>query len=465
MFIQPTEPYSPKLIAMGLVISAAVFWLLTLQSVEAPIVWCLSITLLTAFYWVSGALPIPAASLIPFVLFPISGILTFREAGASLGNHIIILLMGGFMIAKGLEKANLHQRFAIMLLRSIGAKGGIRLIFAFMICGASLSMWISNTASCLILLPIAMAVLKQTDDDDLYLPVLLAVAFSCNLGGIGTLVGTPTNLVFAGVYQTVANQEFGFMRWLKIGFPVLLIGIPLITLWLGRSISKSKPIALPKLGAWSSAEKRVLAVFLLIVFLWIFRLEPFGGWSTWTGIKTAGDSTVALLGVLLMFLIPSGSEKKNSGLLDWATASDIPWGMLILFAGGITIAAAFKSSGTAQLIGDMLAGLANLPPFAILLVVCLSVTFLTEITSNVATTTLLMPILAAAATSAQMPVEFLMVPAAMSASCAFMLPVATTPNAIVFGSGHVTVKQMAHEGIVINLMMAVVISGVCYFML
>ncbi len=461
-----TESYSAPKLVVGLVSSLVIYSLLTWLQFEHIIIWCLSITCLTAFYWISGAIPIPAASLIPFVLFPITGVLTFKQASSSLGDHIIILLMGGFMIARGLEKANLHKRFALIILNAVGGKGGKRLVIAFMLCGALLSMWISNTASCLVLMPIAMAVLKQAEDESLYVPTLLGIAFSCNIGGIGTLVGTPTNLLFAGVYQTLSGEEFAFLQWMKIGVLVVVIGLPLMAFWLCRNIQSAKSIALPQVGSWSSAEKRVLAVFGFVVFLWVFRLEPFGGWSNLSGISTVGDSTIALLGVLFMFIIPSNNQDKpKEALLDWETASNIPWGMLILFAGGITVAKAFQYSGTAELMGNALSSAVTLHPLLLTFIIAIGVVFLTDITSNVATTSLLMPVLGATAMANNLPIEMLMIPAAMAASCAFMLPVATAPNAIVFGTGKVSVRQMAQEGIVLNVVMGMVISVICYLLL
>lgn len=448
----------------GPIAAFLLYLILSASGIENQISLTLAITLLTAIWWVTEALPIPATSLLPFVLFPLFGVLTHQEAAAGLGAHVILLLMGGFMIAKGLEKSELHKRIALGILHKVGGHGGKGLVFAFMISGALLSMWISNTATCLVLMPIAIAVMSQLNDKRLNTPIILGIAFSCNLGGIATLVGTPPNLVFAGVYEEISGSEFGFMRWLKIGLPIVVLGLPLMGLWLTRSVQAGQPVQLPTIGLWSSAERRVLGVFALIVFLWVFRLEPFGGWSGLVNIKTAGDSTIALLGVALMFLIPSG-RAKGDRLLNWETAVDIPWGMLLLFAGGITIARAFQESGTAELIGQVLSSTTDMHPFLLILSICLAVTFLTEITSNVATTTLLMPILAAAAMASSIPIELMMVPAAMSASCAFMLPVATAPNAIAYGSGYASMKQMAREGVVLNLIMALVISSVCYLSL
>lgn len=442
--------------------AAAVFFILLATGFDRAICYTLAITLLTAIWWISEALPIPATSLVPFALFPLFGVLTHQEAASGLGSHVILLLMGGFMMAKGLEKSELHRRLALTILAKVGARGGKSLVFAFMISGAVLSMWISNTATCLILMPIALAAAAQLNDKRMYAPLVLGIAFSCNLGGIATLIGTPPNAIFSGIYEQVSGEEFGFLRWMKIGVPVVVVGLPLMGLWITRNIVSTGTVDVPSTGKWSVAESRIVWVFALIVLLWIFRLEPFGGWSGLLGIKTAGDSTVALLGVLLMFLIPAD---KGERLLDWKTAATIPWGTLLLFAGGITIAKAFQASGTAEMIGGNLSALTHVHPLLLILTICLAVTFLTEITSNTATTTLLMPILAAASTAASLPIELMMVPAAMSASCAFMLPVATAPNAIAYGTGHIEMKQMLREGFVLNLIMATVITASCYFAL
>ncbi|MBC6428767.1 MAG: SLC13/DASS family transporter [Cellvibrionales bacterium] len=420
----------------------------------------LAITLLTAIWWVTEALPIPATSLVPLVGLPLVGVLDQREAAGALGSHLILLLMGGLMLAKGLEKAGLHRRLSLHALRLTGGRGGRRLVLAFMLAGAGLSMWISNTAACLVLLPIALAVIKQLDEPRTGAALILGIAFACNLGGVGTLVGTPPNLVFAGVYEEFSGAEYGFARWLGLGLPTVVLGLPLIWLWLTRGLAAGRRVELPSAGSWTIAERRALVVFGLIVLLWVLRLEPAGGWARWTGIELAGDSTVALFGVVLMFLLPDG---KGGRLLDWQAASDIPWGMLLLFAGGLCIAKGFAASGTSAWLGAGLSGTATLHPLLVILAICLAVTFLTEITSNTATTSLLMPILAAGAVAAGLPMELLMVPAAMSASCAFMLPVATAPNAIAYGSGQVSVGYMARQGLVLNLLMAGVIALVCYF--
>ncbi len=446
---------------MAPAVSLVAYVLFSTSGMDPIIAVTFSITLLTAIWWVTEALPIPATSFVPLVLFPFFGVLTHKEASASFGAHIILLIMGGFMVAKGLEKSQLHKRLALNILQLVGARGGKMLVLAFMISGALLSMWISNTATTLVLMPIALAVISQLPDKRMALPIILGVAFSCNVGGIATLIGTPTNLVFAGVYEEISGEEFGFLRWAKLGLPVMLIGLPLIWLWLTRNLKGRLAVDVPSPGSWTTPERRVSLVFLAIVLLWVFRLEPFGGWSGLLNIKTAGDSTVALLGVVLMFLVPSGAGKGDR-LLDWKTAVDIPWDMLILFAGGLTIAKAFQVSGAAALIGGQLSIVTQIHPFLLILTVCLVVSFLTEITSNMATTSLLMPVLAAAAATANLPIELMMIPATMSASCAFMLPVATAPNAIAYGTGRLHISEMAREGFALNIIMGFVVSTVCY---
>lgn len=439
-------------------------FLFTQTALPKEIIFTLAITLVTAVWWVTEALPVPATSLIPFIAFPLFGVLTHKQAAAGLGAHVILLLMGGFMMAKGLERSGIHRRFAILVLRAVGGHSAARVLFAFMFVGAFLSMWISNTATCLMLMPIALAVLKQLDDDEhLAAPLVLGIAYACSLGGIATLIGTPPNIIFAGVYEQATGSEFGFLRWWLIGLPVVAIGLPLMALWLARHCRRAIIVELPTLEPWAADEKRILAVFGIVIALWIFRTEPFGGWSALLNMPDAGDSTVALFGAALMFMVPG---KPGQRLLDWPTAVDIPWGVLLLFASGITLASAFSESGLSALMGDQLAAITTLfHPFVFTLILALSVSFLTEVTSNTATTTLLMPVLAATAIASDMPPELLMIPAAMSASCAFMLPVATAPNAIVYGSGKVQIKQMMREGVWLNLILGVVIAGVCYLSL
>jgi sodium-dependent dicarboxylate transporter 2/3/5 len=443
----------------GLVVAAACGAAAHFSGLAAPIAWTIAITALTAAWWVTEAIPIPATSLIPFAAFPIAGVIDHREAASALGDHVIVLLMGAFMLSKGLEKSGAHERLALYMIRLVGASGK-RLVAGFMIASAMTSMWVSNTATTLMLMPIALAILARAKDRSLDVPVVLGVAYAASIGGLGTLIGTPPNVIFAGIYERTTGAEYGFLEWMKTGVPVAALGTLLSILWLTRQISVREEVVIPAPGGWTAAEIRTLIVFAAAVILWITRIEPFGGWASWFGLKSAGDSTVALLAVAAMFLIPDG---KGSALLDWKWASDIPWGMLLLFAGGICIAIAFEKSGLSTLIGSSLAGAKSLPPFVLMLLICLVVTFMSELTSNTAVATLVLPVLASVAEGTGLSATILMAPAAMAASSGFMLPVSTAPNAIAYGTGRVTIGEMAREGFALNLMLAVVIAGVCYF--
>ncbi|NWG90988.1 MAG: SLC13/DASS family transporter [Parvularculaceae bacterium] len=431
------------------------------SGLSEPVAWTIAVTTLTAAWWVTEAIPIPATSLIPFAAFPMAGVLTDKEAASALGDHVIVLLMGAFMLSKGLEKSGAHERLALTMIRLVGSSGK-RLVAGFMIASAMVSMWVSNTATTLMLMPIALAVLARAEDRSLDVPIVLGVAYAASIGGLGTLIGTPPNVIFAGIYERTAGVEYGFTRWMATGVPVVAVAIHLSILWLTRRIRFNERVAIPDPGAWTAAEVRTLIVFGVTVLLWVTRSEPFGGWSQWFGVGGAGDSTVALLAVAAMFFIPDG---KGGALLDWKWASDIPWGMLLLFAGGICIAIAFEKSGLSVLIGNALGGARVLHPFALMLVVCLVVTFMSELTSNTAVATLVLPVLAAVADGTGMAPAILMVPAAMAASSGFMLPVSTAPNAIAYGTGRVSVGEMAREGFALNIMLALVIASVCYFFL
>lgn len=436
--------------------------LLQQADVGHPIAWTAAVTLLTAWWWISEALPIPVTSLLPFVLLPAGGIIDYKQASAALGDHVIVLLMGAFMLARGIEQSGVHERFALTLIHRIGAQNGRAMVLAFMISVAAMSMWISNTASVLALLPVAMALVQRCPDRYFQRALLLGLAYAASLGGVATLIGTPPNVIFASVYETFSGEEFGFLRWMSVGVPIVLLGVPTMAWWLTRHVRLQTPLELPVVGPWRAAEKRVLLVFGFIAMLWITRTEPFGGWSALLNLPMVGDATVALFGVVLMFLVP---DDKGERLLNWQTASAIPWGVLLLFAGGICLAKGFVSSGLSAWIGEALLALTSLPLLLQMLLVALVVSFLTEITSNTATATLLMPILASAAVSANQPLYWLMIPAVISCSCAFCLPVATAPNSIIFSSERISIKEMAREGVVLNLIMAVIVSVVCYLVL
>jgi len=422
----------------------------------------LAVTVLCVVWWVFEPIPIPATSLVPLAVLPLLGVVTPQQVGQAYGNSLILLLLGGFILSTALERNGAHRRIALTMVRAFGGSSSRRLVFGFMAASAILSMWISNTATTLMLLPVALAVLEKSEDPQLATPLLLGIAYAASVGGIATPIGTPPNMVFMGVYNELGQGQIGFANWMSFALPIVLVFLPIVALWLTRGLRHQGTVELPTVGAWQAGEVRVLIVFGVTALLWITRSEPLGGWTAWLELDQTNDAMVALLAVVVMFIVPDG---KGERLLDWETAARIPWGMLILFGAGLTIASAFTSSGLSQTIGNGLTGLAALPVFVIMLAICFAVTFLTETTSNTATTTLLMPILAAGAVGAGMDPKLFMIPATISASCAFMLPVATAPNVIMFSTGRFSIKTMAKEGFTLNLIGALIISCMCYLFL
>ena len=424
------------------------------------------LTLLCALWWIFEPIPIPATSMIPLGVMPLLGILDGKQVAQAYGDPLIILLMGGAMLSKAMEKSGAHRRIALGLVNLFGGENQSRLVFGFMVASAALSMWVSNTATTLMLLPVAYAVIDSVENSaesqKLAIALFLGIAYSASIGGLGTPIGSPPNVIFLKVYAETTGSMPSFSQWMVWALPVVVIMIPVAGLWMTRHLKNGTPLEIPKVGVWRDEEIRVLIIFGLTALAWITLREPFGGWTTWFGVPSANYAAVALTAVVLMFVIPNGSGGK---LLDWESASTIHWGVLLLFAGGIAIAKAFAITGISTAIGDALSGVTRLSIIVVIAVVAMAVTFLTEITSNTATTALLMPILAAASLGAGFEPALLMLPAALSASCAFMLPVATGPNAIVFGTGKITVEQMVREGLVLNLIGILVITAVVYFWL
>jgi len=428
------------------------------------------LTVLCALWWIFEPIPIPATAMIPLGVLPLLGILDGKQVAQAYGDPLIILLMGGAMLSKAMEKSGAHRRLALYMVNLFGGDSQRRLVLGFMVASAALSMWVSNTATTLMLLPVAYAVLQSIDSKGanaadakkLAVPLFLGVAYAASIGGLGTPIGSPPNIVFLKIYGEATGSIPSFTQWMLWGLPVVILLLPLAALWITRNLGDAEPLKIPQAGAWRSEEARVLVIFFLTAVAWITLREPFGGWSQWLNVPSANYAAVALTSVILMFILPNGQGGK---LLDWESASAIHWGVLLLFAGGIAIAKAFTVTGISASIGESLSAVTRLSIIALILVVALTVTFLTEITSNTATTTLLMPILAAASLGAGFDPALLMLPAALSASCAFMLPVATAPNAIVFGTGEITVEQMVREGFALNLIAVVVISAVVFFWL
>jgi sodium-dependent dicarboxylate transporter 2/3/5 len=435
----------------------ALYLALTAQGWSHPAAVTAAVTLLCATWWIFEPVPIPFTSLIPLAVFPLLGVLTPAQVGQSFGSPLILLLMGGFMLSTAMSDSGAHRRIALFMVNLFGGGSARGLVLGFMAASALLSMWISNTATTLMLLPVALAVLEQTDRR-MNIPLLLGIAYAASIGGLGTPIGTPPNLIFMQVHLDRFGDTPSFPEWMSWGIPVVLLLVPLAGLWLTRGVRLQQPVELPKTGNWRPFEKRVLTMFALTALFWVTRQAPFGGWSEWLNLPQANDASVALIAVVLMATLPNG---EGGRLLRWEAAGKIPWGVLLLFGGGICIASAFVQSGLADNIAQKLGTFLDLPTWALMLCMCLAVTFLTEVTSNTATASLLMPLLAATAVSANLNPMLLMVPAVLSASCAFMLPVATAPNAIMFGSGKIRIRDMARAGFVLNLIGAVVITTVC----
>ena len=415
------------------------------------------ITMVCAVWWIFEPIPIPFTSLIPLALLPLFGVLSAAEVGQAFGSPLILLLMGGFMLSTAMADSGAHRRVALYMVNVFGGGSARGLVLGFMVAAAVLSMWISNTATTLMLLPVALAVLERTDRK-MAVPLLLGIAYAASIGGLGTPIGTPPNLIFMQVHLDQFGTAPNFVQWMGWGMPVVILLVPLAGFWLTRGLTLSQPVELPPSGEWTTYEKRVFVMFSVTAMAWITRQAPFGGWSGWLNLPQANDASVALVAVILMATLPDG---KGGRLLHWESAAKIPWGVLLLFAGGISIASAFVSSGLAEIMADQLTALVELPTWVLILSLCLGVTFLTEVTSNTATASLLMPLLAAIAVATDINPILLMVPAALSASCAFMLPVATAPNAIVYGSQLIRVKDMVRAGFVLNVIGAIVITMVC----
>ncbi|HSR53097.1 MAG TPA: SLC13 family permease [Acidobacteriota bacterium] len=435
-----------------------------------------------ATWWLSEALPIPATALLPLALFPLAGVRGAGEVSAAYMDPNIVLFMGGFFLAQAIQRWGLHRRIALFILVKVGSRPA-RLVLGFMLATAFLSMWVSNTATAIMMLPIGIAVLAQMEERGLsersQLPavLMLGIAYAASIGGTATLIGTPPNIVLASQYAHLFHDrpQIGFVEWMTIGVPFAAVFLPLVWIYLTRwfsSVAGEDAVGSAdylrqqyrELGPLSSAEKRVGIVFALAAAGWIFRrdihLGFFGipGWSHMLGIEgTVHDSTVAVAASLLLFTIPA-DWKKGKFLLNWEWARKIPWGVLVLFGGGIALAQAMDASGVAGWIGNGLEFFAGFPKIALIAVVCLTLTFLTEVTSNTATSTIFMPILAGLSVTLGVDPLLLMIPGALSASCAFMLPVATPPNAIVFGSNRVTMQQMSRAGLALNFLGAALIT-------
>lgn len=443
----------------GPVFALLVFFTLQQNVLDASICITAAIATWCVTWWIFEPVPIPVTSLLPIAIFPLAGVLTADQVATAYGNKLVLLLLGGFLLSTAISHCGAHRRIALTMVHWFGSNNPKRLVMGFMVASAILSMWISNTATTLMLLPVVLAIIDSSDNKKLALPLLLGLAYAASIGGIGTPIGTPPNLIFMQVYEENTGLQVSFTQWMSWALPLILLFLPIVWLWLTRHLHNEGDFHLPTVGAWTTHERRVMIIFGLTALFWITRREPFGGWSGWLNLPHANDASVALLAVIALFITPNGNKEK---LLNWKTAQQIPWGILLLFSGGICLAKAFVISGLSSQLGDQLSAVTAFSIIGMMVAIALCVTFLTEATSNTATTAMLMPVLVATAINAELDPLLLMIPATFSASCAFMLPVATAPNTIVFSSGLVHSKKMAKEGLVLNLIGTILITFVCW---
>ena len=446
---------------IGPMLSLFTGFLLQSQAIDAAICITASTAVWCIIWWIFEPVPIPVTSLLPIAIFPLTGVLTADQVGAAYGNKLVLLLLGGFLLSTAIAHCGAHRRIALTMVHWFGNTNPKRLVMGFMVASALLSMWISNTATTLMLLPVVLAIIDSADNKKLALPLLLGLAYAASIGGIGTPIGTPPNLIFMQVYEDNTGLQISFTQWMSWALPLIVLFLPIAWLWLTRHLHHEGDFHLPTVGAWTTHERRVMMIFGLTALLWITRREPFGGWSGWLNLPQANDASVALLAVIALFITPNGRKGK---LLNWKTAQQIPWGILLLFSGGICLAKAFVISGLSSQLGEQLSAVTTFSLIGMMALIALSVTFLTEATSNTATTAMLMPVLAATAVNAELDPLLLMIPATFSASCAFMLPVATAPNTIVFSSGAFESNQMAREGLILNLIGTLLITFVCWLL-
>lgn len=446
-----------------------------------------AVAILMAVWWITEAIPLAATALIPLILFPLLGIMDGKAVSSQYINHIIFIFIGGFMVALTMERWNLHKRIALRVLMLFGVRPRFTLM-GFMSATAFLSMWISNTATAMIMVPIALAVTTRLEDilgkkqvDKYAVGIFLGIAYSASVGGVATLIGTPPNLVFVRIFSIFfpGAAEISFTQWFFFALPISIIFLFLVWGLLSFLFCPGEEIQLDKktfsrqykaLGPLSFEEKVVLVDFLILVFLWMFRSDiqigqfKLPGWaSLFPKAQFINDGTVAVAMAFLMFLIPAKKERGRR-ILDWHTAQRLPWNIVILFGGGFALAKGFQASGLSQWLGNRLEGLSSLHPILIVAAICLLITFLTELTSNTATAQILLPILAALAVSIKINPLLLMIPGTLSCSFAFMLPVATPPNAIVFGTGRLQVSQMARVGIILNLLGAIITTAAVFLL-
>ncbi|MDG1865064.1 MAG: DASS family sodium-coupled anion symporter [Woeseiaceae bacterium] len=428
---------------------------------------------LMAIWWATEAIPIAITALLPLVFFPLLGISSIQEAATPFANKVIYLFLGGFIVAFAMQRWNLHRRIALTILQYVGGNGR-SLVGGFMLVSASLSMWVMNTSTTMMLLPIAISVitvihgtvehLNEKQKQDFQYALLLGIAYAATIGGMSTLVGTAPNAMLAAFMLETYDADLSFSKWMLVGIPLSLVMAPLawvaLTRWTFKvdfATNDTGRLALKKmkddLGSISTPEIRVGIIFLLLAVAWITRPILI----TLPGLSALDDSSIAMAGAISLFMIPSG-DKTDPVLLRWIHLEKLPWSILLLFGGGLSLAAAVSNSGLAAWLGSNLSLISDLPTTLLVMIIAVMIIFLTELTSNVATTATFLPVIGAIAIEMGINPIILAAPVTLAASCAFMLPVATPPNAIVFGSGLLNIPKMIRAGLVLNLIGIIVVS-------
>jgi solute carrier family 13 (sodium-dependent dicarboxylate transporter), member 2/3/5 len=437
----------------------------------------LASTLWVAIWWVTEAVPIYVTALIPIILFPLSGGLELKQTTSAYGHKFVFLFVGGFILAIAIEKWRLHKRIALNIINVVGTKKS-NIILGFMLATAFLSMWISNTATAVMIMPVGLAIISQLKDNPNTLEnentifgktLMLCIAYSASIGGMATLIGTPPNLVLAGVIKTSYDIEINFLQWMSFGFPISLLLLFICWKYLTAIAYKFNDEnfesgleeisdQIKGLGKFSYEEKSVLIVFITTALAWItqsFIIKKY--------VPEIDDTIIAIIAAVVLFILPDKSGDNK--LLNWSDAVKLPWGILLLFGGGMALAKGFDSSGLAVWIGNQMNFFSDIPLIILLLFLIAMVNFLTEITSNLATTAMLLPVLVALANTIDINPYYLLVGATVAASCAFMLPVATPPNAVVFGSKILHIDDMIKKGFWMNLISIIILTVAVYWIL
>lgn len=452
----------------GLITGPLLFTLIILWSPEAalnPLAWkVIAAAVWMVVWWVTEAAPIAVTALLPIILFPLTGVFTIDEATAPYANKIIFLFMGGFLLGLAMERHNLHKRVALNLIKLTGTNpNGI--VLGFMITTAFISMWISNTATTVMMLPIAISITNLLGIDNasgkghkrFALSLMLGIAYAANIGGTATIIGTPPNVAWVGFMSDMLDTEVTFAKYLTVGLPICLIMLTITYLLITRVLYPSRIASLSEsakviedqriaLGKISKAEKRVAVIFISTALAWILR----GSINNWFDTNLLNDSIIAMTGGVLMFITPL-DIKKSQFLMEWEYTSRLPWGILLLFGGGLTLAKAMEKSDIVQIVGDSIAGGGSISPILLVAGLIAFMLFMTELMSNVALAVLFIPVVIGISISLNINPMYLTMPVTLAASYAFMMPISTPPNAIVFSSGMVRIKDMMRAGILLNI--------------